>query len=259
MNMFANLKTDDSIQNETDSVGSSGPLDSNIYKATVNMAYAITSKGGAQGIVLTLKTETGRELRQTLWISSGKEKGCLNYYETKDGDRKYLPGFLLFQSISLLTKGVEITDLDIQEKVVNIYNVEAKKEVPTSVPVIMDLLDQEVYTAVIKQTVDKNVKNPNFDESKPSHKTDNPMYIANGETRDENEIDKFFRASDKMTTAEIRAGAEEAVFFDTWLGKWEGQTKDKTSKDAPKANTGTAGNTAPQTAAPKTSLFKRPA
>ena len=78
------------------------------------------------------------------------------------------------------------------------------------------------------------------------------FYQPTGETRDENEIDKFFRASDRKTTAEIRAQVEEAKFADTWLEKWQGKVKDKSSKTAA---TGTPG--APRAAAP--AAAKKPA
>jgi hypothetical protein len=89
---------------------------------------------------------------------------------------------------------------------VNLYSYEAKAEVPTKVQMVMELLNKDVIAGIVKQTVDKNVK------------TD-AGYVPSGETRDENEIDKFFRARDGMTTAEIRAQSEKAVFIDTWKAK----------------------------------------
>jgi hypothetical protein len=242
MSLLKNLSTDTTIANETDSVGSSGPLDSGIYNAKVALAYVNIVASGAVGLVLNLKTEAGREIRQTLWMSSGKEKGCKNYYE-KDGQKHYLPGFLHANSLALLTVGKEISDLDTETKVVKLYSAEAKAEVPTKVEMIMDLIDQDIIVGVIRQTVDK------------TQKDDNGVYQPTGETRDENEIDKFFRAKDRMTTAEIRAQAEEATFIDTWETKWTGKVKNKAKGTA--AN-GTAG--APKAAStaakkPTTSLF----
>ena len=223
MSLLAGFKTDNSIENEVDSVGNGGAIDTGIYAVKVAMAYVMKSKGGATGIVLHLKTADKREVRQTLWISSGDAKGNKNYYETKDGERKYLPGFNLFQSLCLLTVGKDVHEMATADKTITIYSPEAKKEVPTEMPVLMDLLDQEVYAGIFKQTVDK------------TQKTDAGEYVATGETRDENELDKFFRAEDKLTTAEIRGGSEEAVFYNTWNEKWTGVTRDKTSKDSGKS------------------------
>lgn len=226
MSLLKNLASDASIANEKDVIaGGSRVLDSAIYKLRVALAYVTKASSGALGLVLGMKTEEGKELRQTLWMTSGTNKGGKNYYE-KDGEKHYLPGYLLANSLCLLTVGKEISDLDTEQKVVNVYNPEAKAEVPTKVDMVMDLIGQEIYGGVIKQIVDKTKKN------------EAGVYEPTGETREENEIDKFFRERDKMTTAEIRAQAEEPAFFDAWSAKWTGQVRDK-SKGAGKG--GTAG------------------
>lgn len=244
MSLLKNLTSDDSIANERDSVGGGGVLPTGIYPSTVKLAYITTSQGGALALNLSLETREGREIRQQLWMTSGKEKGGKNFYE-KDGQKHYLPGFLLAQSLALLTVGKELSELEAEEKVVNLYSFDAKAEVPTKVQMVMDLLGKEVIAGVVKQTVDKNVKDANGN------------YVPSGETRDENEIDKFFRAKDSMTTAEIRAEAEKATFIDTWTKKFNGDYVRVKAKGA--AAGGTAG--APKAAAagttkkPTSSLF----
>lgn len=243
MSLLANLSTDSSIAEEKDSVGTGGPLESGLYAATVALAYITKASSGALGLVLNLKTEAGREIRQTLWMTSGTAKGGKNYYE-KDGEKFYLPGFNHANSLSLLTVGKEISALETETKVVNVYSAEAKSEVPTKVEMLMDLIGKEILIGLIKQTVDKTKKN------------DNGIYEPTGETRDENDIDKLFRARDRMTTAEIRAQAENATFVDTWSAKWTGNTRNKAkgatgTAGAPKA----AGAAATATKKPTTSLF----
>lgn len=244
MNMLASLATDSSIADEKDSVGGNGPLDSGLYKVIISMAYLTKSAGGALGLVLTFKTEDNKDVRQTLWMTSGTAKGAKNYYE-KDGEKHYLPGFLHANSIALLATGKEISQLETETKVVKVYSAEAKSEVPTKVEVPMDLLNKEVILGLIRQTVDKTKKNESTG-----------VYEPTGETRDENELDKVFRARDRMTTAEIRAQAESATFIDTWSAKWSGKTRDK-SKGA-SGNAGApagAGAAAPAAKKPTTSLF----
>ena len=244
MSLLSTLTSDASIANEKDSVGGGGVLDSGLYPATVTLAYAQKSEGGALGLVLQAKTNQGRDIRQTLWMTSGTAKGCKNYYE-KDGVKNYLPGYVAANALALLTTGKEISELDTETKVVNVYNKDAKAEVPTKVEAIVDLMGQEILIGVIKQTVDK------------TQKTDAGTYVPTGETRDENEIDKFFRASDRKTTAEIRAQAEEAAFADVWEKKWAGVTKDKASKGAGVAGVPKLGAAANAGAIkkPTTSLF----
>lgn len=248
MSLFSNLTTDTSIKNETDSVGGNTVLESGLYPATVTLTYGIRSEGGATGLVLQAKTDQGNDIRQTLWMTSGTAKGGQNFYTDKSGTKQYLPGFIAANALALLTTGKEISELDMETKVVNVYNKDAKAEVPTKVEVPVDLLGKEVLIGVIKQTVDKTQKN------------DAGVYVATGETRDENEIDKFFRASDRKTTAEIRAQAEEATFATTWEQKWTGKSKDKSTKGAgvtgvPKAGFSGAAANAGAMKKPTTSLF----
>ena len=245
MSLLSTLTTDDSIANERDSVGGNAPLESGLYPMKVNTAYINKAASGALGLVLHLTSEQGRDVRQTLWMTSGTAKGCKNYYEDKQGAKQYLPGFLAANALSLLTLGKNISELDTETKVINAYSSEAKAEVPTKVEMVMDLLGQEILVGLIKQTVDKTQKN------------DAGEYVPTGETREENEIDKFFRIKDKKTTAEILAQAQEASFYKTWDQKWTGKTRDRTSKNGA-AGAGVAG--APKAAPgastkPKTSLF----
>lgn len=244
--LLSTLTTDETIANEKDSVGFGGPLESNAYLLTVATAYVTKAASGALGLVCNFKTEDNRDLRQTFWMTSGTAKGAKNYYE-KDGEKHYLPGFLQAQSLALLTCGKEISQLDTEQKVINVYSSDAKAEVPTKVDMVVDLLGKQIIAGVIKQTVDKTVKN------------DAGEYVPNGETRDENEIDKLFRAKDKMTTAEIRAQAEAPAFYDTWVSKWQGNTRNR-AKAAGSAGTAgapaaKAGGTAGGVKKPTQSLF----
>lgn len=250
MSILSTLTTNEAIANEKDAVaGGSRILESGLYKAKVATAHVTKSAGGAIGMVLNLKTEDGREVRQTLWMTSGTAKGCKNYYEDKNGDKQYLPGFILANSLCLLTVGQELSSLETEQKVIPLYNAESKSEIPTKVDMLMDLVGKEVIAGIVRQTVDKTKKNDATG-----------VYEPTGETRDENEIDKFFRARDRMTTAEIRAQAETASFIETWDAKMTGKTRDRTkgAAGAAAANKGAAGlpkAAAASSAKPTTSLF----
>ena len=228
MSLLNNMKSDNSIKGETDSVGMGGPKESGLYPVTVGMAYLQQSAGGAVGLNLTLKpTDGSAEIRQTLWIASGNAKGNKNYYE-KDGERFHLPGFNHANSLALLTLGKEIGDVDTEEKIVNIYSRDAGAEVPTKVEVLMELLDQEILVGLQKQTVDRR------------QRQDDGSYQPTGETIDVNEIDKFFRASDSMTLAEDRdPDTTQAQFVHTWAKKWEGVTRNRATGAT--GNQGSAG------------------
>lgn len=249
MSLLSNLATDNSIADEKDVIGGgSRVLESDVYGFTVQHAYVSKSDGGAIALNVLLKNDQGQQLRQQFWMTSALAKGGKNFYE-KDGQKNYLPGFIMANSLALLTTGKEISQLETEQKVIPLYNKDAKAEVPTKVEMLMDLVGKEILAAVIKQTVDKTKKNATTG-----------AYEATGETREENEVEKFFRARDRMTTAEIRAQAETAVFVDTWIENWKGKTKNK-AKGAGAANTGSAGlpgkaaGAASGTAKPTTSLF----
>jgi hypothetical protein len=104
MSLLANLTNDESIQNETDRVGGSGVLATGAYQSKIDLAFITTSASGAMALNLHLKTNDDRTVRSQLWMTSGKDKGCKNYYE-KDGQKNYLPGYLLAESLALLTVG----------------------------------------------------------------------------------------------------------------------------------------------------------
>lgn len=231
MSILKNLTTQDDIGGERDSLGGGGVLASGLYPATITLAFLQQAPSEAMALVVHAKTSEGRDIRQTLWMTSGKAKGCKNYYLDRNDQKQYLPGFVLANSLALLTVGAEIGTLETEDKVVSLYQYEAKAEVPTKVPVFTDLIGQEILIGLIKQTVDKTQKNEATGE-----------YVPTGETREENEIDKFFRASDRKTTVEIRAQSEKAEFVDAWSDKWTGKDRDRSSKEV-KGKAGGAGAT----------------
>ena len=245
MSLLSSLTTDQNIKDEVDSLGGGDrTLDSGIYHFTIQSAYITKSKSEATGITLDMKDAEGRELKYTTYVTSGKEKGCKNYYENTKGEKNYLPGFNIMNSLCLLTLGKELSAMDTEEKLVKVWSASAKAEVPTKVPVLADLIGQEIKAAVVKQLVDKTKLN---EATK--------VYEATGETRNQNEIEKFFRASDSKTTFEIRNNVDQPEFITQWSEKNTGKVIDKTGKAA-KSTGGTAGK--PSASKPTNSLFGNP-
>lgn len=240
MSLLKNLKTTEDVKAETDNLGGGGLFDSNIYDFVISLAYVKAATSGAIGLFLELKSPEGRTLKTNMYMTSGREKGGKNYSE-KDGVKTYLPGFNQANGLCLLTLGKEISELETEEKVVKLYDYTAKSEVPTKVDALTDLHGQSIKAGVIKQIVDKQKKNDVTNQYEPT-----------GETREENEVDKFFRAKDGFTVAEIRAQAEKAEFIELWVEKNKGKVKNK-SKGA--AGTAGAPKAAGTTTKPTTSLF----
>lgn len=250
MSMLSSLKAEDGVKvaAEEDRIGGGATLfESGLYPFKVGMAYTKKSDSGSLGLFLTLVGEDKRELRANIYMTGGDAKGNKTYY-TKDGENFSLPGFLLADSLAKLTTGKSIADLDTEEKVIKLYDFTSKAEIPTKVQAVTELIGQEIIAGVLKQIEDKSQKN------------DAGVYVATGETRESNEIDKFFCAKEShmnMTTTEILAKAEKAVFFEQWSEKNAGQVRNKAKGAAGGGTAGAPGKAgaAATTAKPKTSLF----
>lgn len=252
MSLLSNLKPQDDVKGEEkDSVGGGRPVyDSGIYAGTIKLAYLQKSKGGALGLFLTIETDDGKEITQAMYVTGGDSKGNKHYYE-KDGEKFYLPGFNMANSLSMLTAGVPLFEVETETKTIALYNYEAKGEVPTKVEVATGLMNKRIYVGLIKQEVQKTAKNEATGQYDP----------IDG-TRFENDIDKFFCAHDafdKMTTSEIMAKKQDdtvvAAFYDTWDKANTGKVRDKTGGGKAKAGAPSAGKPAAAGGKPTSSLF----
>lgn len=246
MSLLKNLETKAGVEGEKDTLGGGGVLDSGLYGLIVKVAYISASSGGALALN-TIFDYDGKEVRQQFWMTSGNDKGNKNTYIGKDNKEHYLPGFLAANSLALLTVGKEISQLELEEKTIKLYDYEAKAEVPTKVQVFVELTGQKITAGIQKQTVDKNIDSGQVDGN------GRKIYVASGETRDINEVVKFFRHDDGLTVPEIEAGKTEAQFKNDWDAKFTGKTinKAKGSKDGVTAGAPSA------TAKPTKSLFAK--
>lgn len=224
MSLLKNLETKANVEGEKDILGGGGVLDTDLYPVRIKVAYLTTAGTGAVAVNIQLDVD-GKEVRQQFWVLSGNAKGNKNTY-TKDGKEFYLPGFITANSLALLTVGKELAELDVEKKVIKLYDFDAKEERPTEVDVFVELTGQQILAGIEKQTIDKTVKNEQTNEYEPT-----------GETRDVNEVVKFFRFDDGLTVPEIEKGVTEAKFKDDWISKFQGKTRNKAkgNKDGAKA------------------------
>lgn len=228
--MLNTLSKPTNVVSETDTIGGgSYLLDSGIYNMTIDTAWAGKSTGGAMSVNTVLKAGN-KTLRSTIYITSGNSKGNKTTYTDKAGAEHYLPGFAQIDSMCLLAIGKSITELETTKKVIKIFDPAVSKEVPTEVDMIMELLGATIKVGVLRQIVDKTAKNDRTGDYEPT-----------GETREINEIDKFFRFRDGLTTAEIRAGEEKATFHTTWETTYKGIVQNKAKGASGAANTPQAG------------------
>ena len=182
------------------------------------------------GIHLTLKENadgTGKVLEDTIYVKSGKEKGGKSYYTDKNGQQQPLPGFLLIDTLCRILVGKALKEVPTTTMACEVYDSTEKKRVTQQVKMLKTLLKKPIYVAVLKQVVDKQVKG------------DDGKYVNTGETREDNEIVKFFRAKDKKSATECEANNDQpAAFFDTWKANWERKVRDRSSNKNKPAPTG---------------------
>lgn len=243
--IFGNL-TNDGLEESQDRLGGFSPLETDVYTGVIKALYAGESSGGAMSVSLIAEMG-GKEYRETFYVTNKKKQ---NFFYNKDDNTKKvpLPGFTIVDDICLITTGKPLAEQESEEKVINIYDYDQKKEMPKAVPMLTGVIGQKISLGIVKQLENKNAKQG--DE-----------YVATAETREINVVDKVFHPELKLTVAEARNGvdAADAKFQDAWVERNKGQTRDKRTIKEGAGNTGappksgaapTAGN-----AAPRKSLF----
>lgn len=211
--MFNKLTTTD-LEEARDVVSSGyAPVATDIYTGIVKMAYAVTSAKGALGVALHIYLEeTGKDYRETCYVSTKDGK---NYSVDKDsGKKRPLPGFTVINDLCMVTAEKELSQIETEDKLVPIYDYEQKKQVPTEVPVLTDLLNQKVYIAIIQKEENKQTKNPAGE------------YVPTAETHKTNSIEKMMQYPSKLTVREAVAGSD-SVYFEQWSEANKGRVVDR--------------------------------
>jgi len=237
---FLKRDTEAKVEEKDTLGGGSYILDTGAYDMIIDSAYLDQSAGGAYSMNLGFKSADGKQYSETIYITSGTAKGCLNtYIDKKTGEKKTLPGYDMVDTIVLCATGQSLGELEPEEKVVEVYNPELKKKAPAKKQVFMDLIGKPVTLGIIKVKEFKNVKQADG------------TYAAGTDVREFNEINKAFNTESKQTVVEAKAG-EEASFYTKWVEKNTADyIKDKTKGAKPAAGASTAG----ASAKPTKSLF----
>lgn len=230
MALFENMSTE-GHEEQTDRLGGYRAYDSDAYDAVIKLAYASKSPKGARAVNFEFDLGDNRTFKQTIYVTNQEGE---NFWLSKDGKntKNTLPGWITVDNICLVTTEKPLSQQADEEKTVNVYDPELKRDAPKSVPVLVDLIGKPVTLGIVKQTVDQ------------TEKDGNGGYRSTGKTKDENEINAVFHAESKMTVVEARKGLDPD-FFNKWVEANKGNTRDKTSKA--KGGNGAAG--APQAGA----------
>lgn len=217
--MFENLKKQDDVKEEGDVIFGS-VLETNVYNFTVDSAYADESDGGAAFLRVSLISDEGRTLTQTVYFTSGDAKGNSITYDVKDkkrkptGEKRYLPGYVIASDIHEHITGIPLAEMVTENKLIKTWDNEAKKEVPQEKAVLTDLLGKSIKLGIQEQLVIKQVNKDG-------------KWVNSDDTRKQNEIVKVFNAETNQTTDE-KAANTEAQFMDKWIKSYAGKVIDKT-------------------------------
>lgn len=225
--LFGHLSSE-GLEEATDRLGGFQPFDTDAYTGKIKLAYAGQSDGGARNVTLVVDFG-GREYRETIYVTN--KKGENFFLNKQDNSKKVpLPGFTTVDDICLVTTGKPLAEQQGEDKVVNIYDRDAGREIPKTVPMLVELLDKDVTLGIVRQLENK------------SEKDANGQYQPIADTREVNFIDKVFHTGTKMTVVEAKNGADTATFYNSWVERNRGETRDKrTIKDGEGGNTGRPG------------------
>lgn len=241
--MFNNLTTE-GLEKAQDRLGGGfQALETDIYIGTIKALYGTKSSGGATGLVLIADID-GREYTETYWVT---DKTGKNYFLNKQDPTKKVPlaGFTHANDLCLLTLDMQLSEIQTEDKVINLYNYDQKKDVATSVPMVTEAIGKTVALGILREKHNKSEKNASGE------------YVDQvGTERFVNQTDKLFHPEMKVTVLEAQAGATEAKFWDGWLERNKGKDRDKrTYKDGAEGGSSGAPPKAAAAAPARTSLF----
>jgi hypothetical protein len=220
-NIFSSLTTE-GLEASQDRLGGFRVFDTDAYTGTIKAVYAGKSPNSkAQSINVILEFEGGKgEYRETFWITN---KNNENFFRNKQDNTKKvpLPGFVVVEDLCWVTTNKPLAEQVTEDKVMNVYDTDAKKEVPKSVPMLVELLGKKVTFGILKEVRNRQIKDSSTGE-----------YVDTAESREENTTDKVFHFPSNLTVVEARQGTTVATFFNAWLEKNKGVTRDRrTIKD----------------------------
>ena len=217
------LNIDEGVESNEDFMpGGNFVLDTGMYPMVVDLAYLGESSGGAVSVTIHLKEVGGkRQHRETFYVTSGKAKGRKNTYE-KNGVKHLLPGMEAVNQLATITAGKPLPGLTPEEKTIKLWNFQERKELPTKVPALTQIIGATVLVALTKCAENKRTKVG--DE-----------YIDTNERKEFNEVGKFLH-EDRFSVAEKIGSATDTAYYTRWTNSFDGDyVNDKFKPVAPGA------------------------
>lgn len=201
------------VEEQKDRLGGSYTLESGVYDARIKMAYILDSGSSKSKCMVCVFDVDGFDLTIREWFLTGQGKPT---YE-KNGKKFMLPGYEKMNDLHLLTTGYDLTQADVQDKTIKVWDRDAGGEIDKNMPVVMSVLNTSISLAILKVIENKQKK----DES-------TGKYVPTSESREVNELIKCFHAETGKTVVELKNKVDlkpEDLFKARWSEKNSGITK----------------------------------
>jgi hypothetical protein len=178
-------------------------LPTGLYPMVIENAYLDKTASGAMMMHVHLKRKTGgnQVYRFKNCIVSGDEKKNKPTY-VKDGKEYPLPGYSQMDQICKIAADTSLGQIEPEKKLVKLWDFDANAEVPREVPVVTQIIGQEILAGIQLRRENKRALHDG-------------KWANTNEAREFNELDKVFYP-DGFTVTEKAAEAEEAVFVEKW-------------------------------------------
>lgn len=221
MSLLSNVKKSDNQEVQQDVIykGTGGTLPTSAYPAKIKLAMLKESQAGALALELHLEIED-KIVRETIYFTNRQQE---TFY-TKNDKNYPLPGYTTVNDISLVTTGAYIEDQDTEEKTVELYDFDAKAEVPKQVNCVTAMHGKDLIVGLYEEQTFKQAKNES-----------NGKWEDTEEVRQSNTVNKVFN-EDGLTVQELIAEADEASFINDWKENYDGELIDRTKGKKPKAS-----------------------
>ena len=239
---IAALQLGANVETPNEDVVASGgfTLPTGLYPMVIENAFLEKTASGAMMMHVHLKKKTGgnQVYRFKNCIVSGDAKGNKPTY-IKDGKEFPLPGYSQMNQICKIAAGITLGQIDPEKKLVKMWDFDAGAEVPREVPVVTEIVGQEILAGIQFRRENKRANQ-------------NGKWVDTNEAREYNELDKVFYP-DGFSVTEKAAEAEEAKFVHEWAKAFpEGTVVDKFKPvaGAPAGNSGASAPASTAAAAP---------
>lgn len=192
-----------------------GVLDTDIYDATLDLAFTRRSANGAIGLELHFTLADGYKYKETPWLTNRNKETTY----MRDGKAHRLPGYTLANNLALITTGADIVNQDTEEFVVKLYNYDMGVEQNTTVDALKEMMGNKVKLAIRKTLEFKRAANAQG------------VYEDTKDTREVNEIVAVMDV-EGFTVQELYDELDAPIFAPAWLEANQGKVRDRTQGKA---------------------------